>query len=86
MVAPLSFFWGLSEHASRKMRVNDSYALLSSEHVRILMLNVSIEINIWMPKTVLLTNTNPPLNVLIVVSDKIGFEFSLIPQPRCALD
>ena len=45
MVAPLSFFWGLSEHASRKMRVNDSYALLSSEHVRILMLNVSIEIN-----------------------------------------
>ena len=69
MVAPLSFFWGLSEHASRKMRVNDSFARLSSEDV-----------------TLLLTNANPPLNVLIVVSDKIGFEFSLIPQPRCALD
>ena len=69
MVAPLSFFWGLSEHASRKMRVNDSFARLSSEYV-----------------TLLLTNANPPLNVLIVVSDKIGFEFSLIPQPRCALD
>ena len=60
---------GLSEHARRKMRVNDSYAPWSSEDV-----------------TLLLTNTNPPLNVLIVVSDKIGFEFSLIPQPRCALD
>ena len=69
MVAPLSFFWGLSEHASRKMRVNDSFARLSSDDA-----------------TLLLTNTNPPLNVLIVVSDKIGFEFSLIPQPRCALD
>ena len=45
MVAPLSFFWGLSEHASRKMRVTDSYDRLSSEDVRILMLNVSIEIN-----------------------------------------
>ena len=70
MVAPLSFFWGLSEHASRKMRVNDSYARLSSDDVTLL----------------LSTNTNPPVNVLIVVSDKIGFEFSLIPQPRCALD
>ena len=69
MVAPLSFFWWLSEHASRKMRVNDSYARLSSEDV-----------------TLSLTNSNPPLNVLIVISDKIGFEFSLIPQPRCALD
>ena len=39
-----------------------------------------------MPKTLILTNINPQLNVLIVVSDKIGFEFSLIPQPRCALD
>ena len=85
MVAPLSFFWGLSEHASRKMRVNDSYARLSIEDVRILMLNVSIEINMD-TKTLLSTNTNPPLNVLIVVSDKIGFEFSLIPQPRCAFD
>ena len=85
MVAPLSFFGRLSEHASRKMRVNDSYARLSSEDVRILMLNVSIEINMN-TKTLLSTNTNPPLNVLIVVSDKIGFEFSLIPQPRCALD
>ena len=45
MVAPLSFFGRLSEHASRKMRVNDSYARLSSEDVRILMSNVSIEIN-----------------------------------------
>ena len=69
MVAPLSFFLGLSEQASRKMRVNDSYARLSSDDV-----------------TLLSTNTNPPVNVLIVVSDKIGFEFSLIPQPRCALD
>lgn len=69
MVAPLSFFLGLSEHASRKMRVNDSYARLSSEDV-----------------TLLLTYSNHPLDVLIVVSDKIGFEFSLIPQPRCALD
>ena len=85
MVAPLSFFWGLSEHASRKMRVNDSFARLSSEDVRILMSNVSIEINMD-TKTLPSTNTNPPLNVLIVVSDKIGFEFSLIPQPRCALD
>ena len=85
MVAPLSFFWGLSEHASRKMRVNDSCARLWSEYVRILMLNVSIEMNMN-TKTLLSTNTNPPLNVLIVVSDKIGFEFSLIPQPRCALD
>ena len=45
MVAPLSFFWGLSEHASRKMRVNDSFARLSREDVRILTLNVSIRIN-----------------------------------------
>ena len=51
------------------MRVNDSYARLSSEDV-----------------TLLLTYSNHPLDVLIVVSDKIGFEFSLIPQPRCALD
>ena len=69
MVAPLSFFGRLSEHASRKMRVNDSFARLSSEDV-----------------TLLLINANPLLNVLIVASDKIGFEFSLIPQPRCALD
>ena len=45
MVAPLSFFGRLSEHASRKIRVNDIYARLSSEDIRILMLNVSIEIN-----------------------------------------